>query len=139
MARGGELRMRLIVKVLCVGVALLSGSSPTIAQPVRPAQQPAIYEKKDADGRLLVRVTFRADGTLNHTAFVYGRDSARVAYEVEMDQRRVPVREKREAFDEEGRITESEEISLREGRRQKTTTNFQYDAAGRQTSTTRIE
>jgi YD repeat-containing protein len=127
---------RTIVLAVAVGAALFGGNSPSIAE---RAAQPAVYEKKDGDGRLLFRVTFKPDGTLTHSAFSYGTGAAQVAVEAELDQRRELIRQKRETFDQDGRITEREETTVEDGRSQKTRTTFEYDAAGNQTSRTRIE
>jgi YD repeat-containing protein len=125
-----------MVVAVFVGAALLGAHAPCIAE---RAAQPAVYEKKDGDGRILFRVIFRPDGRLNHSAFSYGTGAARVAVEVELDQRRELIREKRETFDEDGRITEREETTVQDSRRQNTRTTFEYDAAGNQTSRTRVE
>src|SRR5262245_59101470 len=128
--------LRKMFVALCLGAALSGGNAPSFADSATPS---TVYEKKDGDGRILFRILFRPDGTLNHRAFAYGVGAARVAVEVDLDRRREVIRQTRETFDQEGRITEREETAVQDGRSQKTRTTFEYDAAGNQTSRTRVE
>lgn len=127
---------RLMFVAICMGATVLGANSPSTAESGAP---PTVYEKKDDEGRILFRITFKPDGTLNHSAFSYGVGASRVAVEAELDQRREVIRQKRETFDQDGRITERDETTVQDGRSQKTRTTFEYDAAGNQTSRTRVE
>jgi YD repeat-containing protein len=101
--------------------------------------QPVTYEKKDAQGRLLTRITFNPDGTVHRRAVLYGPGAAKLTIDAELDTARVPTSEKRETLDKDGRLVERMEIAVRDGNTVKTRTTYAYDAEGRQTSTTTIE
>jgi hypothetical protein len=130
--------MRFEISSACLVVTLV-GSTSARPQDEAPPKQHAVYEKKDDQGRLLSRVVFNVDGTLRHTAFIYGQRAAKVAIDVEFDRVRDPQKEKRETFDEDGRIVERKETVVQDGQRVKTTTTYEYDAAGRQTIRTKVE
>jgi hypothetical protein len=126
---------RRLALALAVALPLL----PAIGRTDPSDQQPVTYEKKDASGRLVSRIVFKPDGTIHHSSTAYGPRAARLTVEWDLDPVRDPVAEKRERFDEDGRIVERYEALKQDGTRTRTRTTFSYDASGRQTSTTVVE
>lgn len=133
--------MRLPTRTRCLAVAFAVALplQPAIAGAAPSEKQPVTYEKKDASGRLVARIVFKPDGTIHHSSTAYGPRAARMTVEWDLDPVRDPVAEKRERFDEDGRIVERYEALQRDGAKTRTRTNFSYDASGRQTSTTVVE
>jgi len=133
--------MRSSTRIRCLAITLATALplQPGIARAAPSDKQPVTYEKKDAGGRLVTRIVFNPDGTIHHSAVVYGPRASKMTIDLDLDQVRDPVAEKRERFDEDGRIVERYEALKRDGTSTKTRTTYSYDAAGRQTSTTVVE
>ena len=128
--------MRTRIPRLALSAALLA-VQPALAQD--EVKQPVTYEKKDASGRLVTRIVFNPDGTIHHSTIAYGPRASKLTIDLDLDPVRDPVAEKREQFDEEGRIVERYEALKQDGTSTKTRTIYSYDASGRQTSRTVVE
>lgn len=125
---------RLIAAILLILPGLAAAQAPG------SDRWPVVHERKDARGRLVRRFVIERDGAIHSETYAYGKDSAKLTLEEDLDPSRVSQRRVREKFDERGRITEREETSDKEGRRKGKRTRFRYDAAGQQTAeTTDIE
>ena len=119
-------------------VSLLLPVTAAFGQTPSPSPAPAVFEKKDAQGRLVSRVTFRADGTLSHFAKVYGPEAETLTVEEDLDPRREPIRRFREQVDRRGRPVERDETTFAQGRSVTRKTKFTYDAQGRQSAETQV-
>ena len=115
--------------------ALLLPLTNAFAQSPSPSP---VYEKKDSQGRLINRVTFRPDGSITHLAMVYGPEAEAMTIEEELDAKREPVRRFREQLDRNGRPVERDETTFADGRGVTRKTKFKYDAQGRQTAETHV-
>jgi hypothetical protein len=89
--------MRLPTRTLCLVFAFAVASSlkPAITPVSASDKQPVTYEKKDASGRLVTRIVFKLDGTIHHSSVAYGPHAAKLTVEVDLDEVREPVTEKR--------------------------------------------
>lgn len=114
---------------------LLAASSG--AQTTPPAG-PVVHERKDDKGRLVARVVFNPDGTIHHTFVAYGSEKARLTIDEDLDLVRKPRHSLRERTDDNGRLVEREEASVKDGKKTVRRTKVRYDAQGRPTSETQI-
>jgi hypothetical protein len=129
--------MKAVASLVVVGFAVTASAS--IAQsPSATPGAPVTHERKDDEGRLISRVTFRQDGTLTHLAVAYGPESEKLIIEEDLDQKREAVRRSREKTDRKGRPVEREEMTVEGGRKLTKRTKFKYDAQGRQTAETQV-
>lgn len=129
--------MKVVVFIVAVGCALTASVSPAQSPAPTPGA-PVTYEKKDDEGRLINRFTFRPDGTMTHLAVAYGPESETLTVEEDLDPKREAVRRFREQTDRRGRSVEREEMTIEGGRRVTKRTKFKYDAKGRQTAETQV-
>lgn len=129
--------MKLVFFVVFL-VASLFASGSLAQTPAPSLGADAMFEKKDSQGRLISRVTFRPDGTMTHLAVAFGLESEKLTVQEDLDQKRDAVRRLREQTDRRGRPLEREETTFEGGRRVTKHTKFTYDAHGRQTSETKI-
>ena len=129
--------MKVSVLIIAVGCALTASAS--FAQSPAPSPgAPVIHEKKDNEGRVINRFTFRKDGTMTHLAVAYGPQSETLTVEEDLDQKRDAVRRFREQTDRRGRLIEREEMTKEGDRAVTRRTKFKYDAQGRQTAETQV-
>jgi hypothetical protein len=133
------MRHRASLAALSLVALMASGTAPSQSiEDVGNAKPPVIHEKKDASGRLLRQVVFNADGTIHHLAIIYGPRASKITINVALDAVRDPVAETRETLDEDGRIVEREDMTVTDGVQVKTRTKYNYDPAGRQTTTIEV-
>jgi hypothetical protein len=118
--------------------AALLAALTTLAVPASPEESrwPVVYERKDGKGRVLSRIVFQHDGTIQRQTFAYGKGSTRLTLDEDLDASRLSVRRVQEKFDDRGRIAEREVTSDKDGRRKGKRTTYRYDAADNQTSET---
>jgi len=114
---------------------ILSGLAK--AEPPSRNPWPVVHERKDTRGRVVSRVVFEQDGSIHREAFFYGKGSAKLTLDEDLDASRTSQRRVQETFDESGRIAEREETSDKDGKRKGKRATFRYDEAGRQTSETK--
>jgi hypothetical protein len=132
-----EISMKAVVFIIAVGSAV-TASADLAQSPVPTPGAPVTYEKKDDEGRLINRITFRQDGTITHVAVAYGPGSETLTVEEDLDPKREAVRRFREKTDRRGRPVEREEMTVEGARRVTKRTKFKYDAKGRQTAETKV-
>ena|SRR5688572_14570166 len=125
------------VVFIAVGSVLMA-SAGLAQSPVRPPGAPVTYEKKDEEGRLINRITFRQDGTVTHLAVAYGPESETLTVEEDLDPNREAVRRSSEKTDRRGRPLEREEMTVEGTRKVTKRTKFKYDAKGRRTVETQV-
>jgi hypothetical protein len=125
---------------LAIAVAGALTASASLAQSPAPSPPgtPVTYERKDNEGRLINRFTFRPDGTMTHFAVAYGPQSETLTVEEDLDTKREAVRRFREKTDRQGRPVEREEMRLEGGKKISKRTNFKYDSKGRRTAETQV-